>query len=69
MWFTTSFFIGKKDPFFYHSDHMGYTGLMTERHVAAVQHLQYLPYGERHIDQRMSGHHERFALNGEEKGL
>ena len=52
------------DVFFYHSDHLGSASWITERHGGAVQHLQYLPYGERYIDQRTSGYHERFIFTG-----
>ena len=35
--------------------------------ITAVQHLQYLPYGERFVDQRTSGYSERFTFTGKER--
>ena len=32
-----------------------------------VQHIQYLPYGEPFVDQRMSGYNERFTFTGKER--
>ena len=54
------------DVFFYHSDHLGSASWITERHGDAVQHLQYLPYGEPYINQRLSGYNERFTFTGKE---
>ena len=58
-----------KEPvvFFYHSDHLGSASWITEINGDAVQHLQYLPYGERYVDQRVSGYHERFTFTGKER--
>ena len=52
---------------FYHSDHLGSASWITEMNGDAVQHLQYLPYGERYVDQRVSGYHERFTFTGKER--
>ena len=52
---------------FYHSDHLGSASWITEINGDAVQHLQYLPYGERYVDQRVSGYHERFTFTGKER--
>ena len=54
------------DVYFYHSDHLGSASWITERHGDAVQHLQYLPYGEPYINQRLSGYNERFTFTGKE---
>ena len=32
-----------------------------------IQHLQYKPFGEPYIDQRVSGYHERFTFTGKER--
>ncbi|MBR4176145.1 MAG: RHS repeat-associated core domain-containing protein [Bacteroidales bacterium] len=40
---------------------------MTDNGGLAVQHLQYLPYGERYVDQRISGYSERFTFTGKER--
>ena len=55
------------DVFFYHSDHLGSASWITDAHGNAVQHLQYLPYGERYVDQRISGYSERFTFAGKER--
>ncbi len=33
----------------------------------AVQHIQYLPYGEPYVNQRISGYNERFTFTGKER--
>lgn len=55
------------DVYFYHSDHLGSASWITDNGGLAVQHLQYLPYGERYVDQRISGYSERFTFIGKEK--
>ena len=55
------------DVYFYHSDHLGSASWITDNGGLAVQHLQYLPYGERYVDQRASGYHERFTFTGKER--
>ena len=55
------------DVYFYHSDHLGSASWITDNGGLAVQHLQYLPYGERYVDQRAAGYHERFTFTGKEK--
>ena len=53
--------------YFYHSDHLGSASWITDGDGTAIQHLQYLPYGERYVDQRVSGYHERFTFTGKER--
>ncbi|MBO7488663.1 MAG: RHS repeat-associated core domain-containing protein, partial [Bacteroidales bacterium] len=57
----------EKEVYFYHSDHLGSASWITDNGGLAVQHLQYLPYGERYVDQRASGYHERFTFTGKER--
>ena len=61
--------IAKEEPdiYFYHSDHLGSASWITDGDGTAIQHLQYLPYGERYVDQRMGGYHERFTFTGKER--
>ena len=47
-----------------HGDHLGSASWITDAHGDAIQHLQYLPYGERYVDQRISGYSERFTFTG-----
>ena len=52
---------------FYHPDHLGSGSWITDVSGKPVQHLQYLPYGEPYINQRLSGYNERFTFTGKEK--
>ncbi len=56
-----------KEVFFYHSDHLGSASWITDADGKAVQHLQYLPYGEPYVNQRISGYNERFTFTGKER--
>ena len=49
------------------SKHLGSASWITNHSGHAVQHLQYLPYGERYVDQRVSGYNERFTFTGKER--
>ena len=42
----------EKELYFYHSDHLGSSAFITDVSGNAIQHLQYLPFGESFIDQR-----------------
>ena len=55
------------EVYFYHSDHLGGASWITDADGKAVQHLQYLPYGEPYVNQRISGYNERFTFTGKEK--
>ena len=55
------------DVYFYHSDHLGSANWITDATGTPVQHLQYLPYGEPYINQRVSGYSERFTFTGKER--
>jgi len=41
-------------PYFYHSDHLGSSSLITDGAGAVTQHLEYVPFGEVFIDERRS---------------
>ena len=53
--------------YYYHSDHLGSASWITDSSGQAVQHMQYLPYGETKLDQRTSSYHERYTFTGKEK--
>ena len=53
--------------YFYHSDHLGSANWISDSSGMPVQHLQYLPFGERYINQRTTGYDERFTFTGKEK--
>ena len=40
--------------YFYHSDHLGSSSLITDQSGDIVQHLEYVPFGETFIDERKS---------------
>ena len=49
------------------SKHLGSASWITDFEGIAVQHLQYMPYGEPYVNQRISGYSERFTFTGKEK--
>ena len=55
------------DVYFYHSDHLGSASWITEAGGKPVQHIQYLPYGEPFVNQRVSGYNERFTFTSKER--
>ncbi len=58
----------ERDQFFYHSDHLGSSSFITNINGAAVQHLQYLPFGETYVDQRHdSPYNTPYKFSGKEK--
>ena len=57
----------EKDVYFYHSDHLGSASWITDFGGVAVQHIQYLPYGEPYINQHPFGYSERFTFTGKER--
>ena len=57
----------EKEVYFYHSDHLGSASWITDFSGMAVQHIQYLPYGEPYINQRPFGYSERFTFTGKER--
>ena len=57
----------EKEVYFYHSDHLGSASWITDYRGMAVQHIQYLPYGEPYINQRPFGYSERFTFTGKER--
>ena len=57
----------EKEVYFYHSDHLGSASWITDFEGMAVQHLQYLPYGEPYVNQHPFGYSERFTFTGKER--
>ena len=49
------------------SQHLGSASWITDHSGMAVQHIQYLPYGEPYINQRPFGYSERFTFTGKER--
>ncbi|MBO7227281.1 MAG: hypothetical protein J6V33_06840, partial [Bacteroidales bacterium] len=52
--------------FYYHSDHLGSASWITNGNGTPVQHLQYMPYGEPFVNERISSYNERFTFTGKE---
>ena len=57
----------EREVYFYHSDHLGSASWITDSGGQAIQHLQYLPYGEPYINQHPFGYNERFTFTGKER--
>ena len=55
------------DLYFYHSDHLGSSAWITDANGEAIQHLQYLPFGEPRIDQRTTGWNTIYSFSGKER--
>jgi len=55
--------------YFYHSDHLGSSSLITDQSGAIVQHLEYVPFGETFIDERQSqsSWHTPYLFNAKER--
>ena len=62
---------GSSEPetevYYYHGDHLGSASWITDSGGHAIQHLEYLPFGQPYVDRRISGYHERFTFTGTEK--
>ena len=51
---------------FYHGDHLGSASWITDGNGTPVQHLQYMPYGEPFVNERISSssYEERYTFTG-----
>ena len=49
------------------SKHLGSANWITDGNGIAIQHLQYLPFGEPFVNQRTGGYDERFTFTGKER--
>ena len=47
--------------------HLGSASWITDASGTPVQQLQYLPYGEPYINQRVGSYNERFTFTGKER--
>ncbi len=59
----------EKDCYWYHPDHLGSTSWITHTNGKAVQHLQYLPWGEDFVDQRSTNWNAMHAFSAKEKDV
>jgi RHS repeat-associated protein len=57
------------DIYFYHPDHLGSASWITDSAGKPIQHLQYMPFGERFVDQQVTGSNwsTRYTFSGKEK--
>ncbi len=55
------------DCYWYHPDHLGSASWVTDADGSAVQHLEYLPWGEDLVDQRSTGWNAMYTFSAKEK--
>jgi RHS repeat-associated protein len=55
------------DLYFSHPDHLGSASWITDTSGDAIQHLQYLPFGETVLDQRTTEWNTRYSFSAKEK--
>jgi RHS repeat-associated protein len=60
---------GLSASYFYHSDHLGSSSLITDVSGEIVQHVEYVPFGGTFIDERrsLSSWHTPFLFSGKER--
>ena len=57
----------EKDCYWYHPDHLGSSSWITYSDGKAVQHLQYMPWGEDFVNQRITDYAARYTFSAKEK--
>jgi RHS repeat-associated protein len=59
----------EQERYYYHPDHLGSASWITDSAGKAIQHLQYLPFGETRVDQRATGSNwsTRYSFSAKEK--
>jgi RHS repeat-associated protein len=55
------------NQYFYHSDHLGSSAWVTDASGNAIQHLQYLPFGEDFVSQQSTSFASRYTFSAKEK--
>ena len=58
--------IQEKDIYYYHSDHLGSTGYITDKDGSATQFVSYKPYGEALVDEHNTTCEQPWKFNGKE---
>jgi RHS repeat-associated protein len=53
--------------YFYHPDHLGSASWITDADGNGYQHLQYLPFGESWVEQRLGTYNTPYQFSGKEK--
>jgi RHS repeat-associated protein len=57
----------ENELYFYHTDHLGSSSWITDASGAVNQHIQYLPFGESFISQKVSSYDVRYKFTGKER--
>jgi RHS repeat-associated protein len=57
----------ENELYFYHTDHLGSSSWITDASRAVNQHIQYLPFGESFISQKVSSYDVRYKFTGKER--
>ena len=52
--------------YFYHSDHLGSTSLITNFDGEVTQHVEYIPYGEVFLEERNGVYNTSYLFNAKE---
>ena len=55
------------ERYFYHPDHLGSSSFITDANGEGYQHLQYLPYGETSVSQKLSSWSTPYQFSAKEK--
>ena len=56
----------EKLQYYYHSDHLGSTSLITDLDGNVVQHVEYIPFGEVFLEERNNTWNSPYLFNGKE---
>jgi RHS repeat-associated protein len=58
--------MAKMNAFYFHSDHLGSSSYMTNASGKAIQHMEYLPFGETLVDEHSNSFSSPFKFNAKE---
>ncbi|OQW90626.1 MAG: hypothetical protein BWK79_19305 [Beggiatoa sp. IS2] len=56
----------ERQLYFYHSDHLGSTGYVTDENGEVFQHLEYFPFGETWVEEASNTQRTPFGFTGKE---
>ncbi|MFJ6352732.1 SpvB/TcaC N-terminal domain-containing protein [Streptomyces sp. NPDC092046] len=56
----------EEDQQFFHADHIGSSGYVTDKYGKVTEHLEYFPYGETWIEERSGDADTRYQFTGKE---
>ncbi|MEM9050861.1 MAG: SpvB/TcaC N-terminal domain-containing protein, partial [Bacteroidota bacterium] len=65
--FTETSNDSETNRYFYHSDHLGSTGYITNAGGGISQHMEYLPFGEALVDEHNTNDTLHYLFNGKER--